>query len=852
MASSTLGVAWYCLRVTFRAHRRSYAAIALLIGLLGGLSMASVAAARRTQSSYPALLAASHTSQVFVVSSILNPLLGSDTGYNAPVVARLARLPHVVRAASEVGVNVYPVGANDVPIPVPGSPPEAGDGVGSLGGEFFSQDRLSAVEGRLANPARADEIDVDPQVAKAVGWRVGQRVRMGVYTNAQTNLPAFGTAGVKPNRVVTVTVVGLAIEPHQVVEDDTDYSPSLAVFTPAFTAGLIRCCVNYAGTSFEVSDGSTGVDSVVSALPTVLPMLYPTAITVGVATAKAERAIKPESIALGVFGGIAGLAALLIAFQLIGRQLRRLRPQAEVLRAVGAGPVAVAAPGVLGAVVASTAGALLALALAVSLSPLAPLGPVRPIYPDPGISADWTVLGLGSASLFVLTVAAAAVMAVRAAPHRSRTRPSVVGAGATVARAAAAGLPPPAVTGIHFALDPGTTDAVPVRSAILGATLAVVVLVSTVVFGASLDHLVATPALYGWNWDYVLDAGAFGGNVPGTQATRLLGADRYVTAWSGVYFAQLGIDGQVVGVMGEDPGAAVQPPILSGHDLESGDQVVLGAITLAQLHKRVGDTVEVNNGGSHAVRLRIVGTATMPTMGSPGSIHPEMGTGMLMPTDLIPPAARNPFHLPGSGGPEAVLVRVKGGLPVGSIPSSSTAIAAPIATGDPAVRSLVRIGDQLTNNFDFGVTVSPVLRPAEIVNYRSLGTTPAILGGALAVGAVSALGLTLVASVRRRRRELALLKTLGFTGPQLASVVSWQASVAVGLGTTVGLPVGIVVGRALWTLFAESIDAVPSPVVPISYLVVIAAGTLVLANVVATLPGRMAARTSTALLLRSE
>ena len=42
--------------------------------------------------------------------------------------------------------------------------------------------------------------------------------------------------------------------------------------------------------------------------------------------------------------------------------------------------------------------------------------------------------------------------------------------------------------------------------------------------------------------------------------------------------------------------------------------------------------------------------------------------------------------------------------------------------------------------------------------------------------------LTLVASVRRRRRELALLKTLGFTHRQLAAVVAWQSTIAVALG----------------------------------------------------------------------
>ena len=52
-----------------------------------------------------------------------------------------------------------------------------------------------------------------------------------------------------------------------------------------------------------------------------------------------------------------------------------------------------------------------------------------------------------------------------------------------------------------------------------------------------------------------------------------------------------------------------------------------------------------------------------------------------------------------------------------------------------------------------GVHGKTRFRPAEIANYRSMGTTPAILGVTLAAGAVVALGLTLVASVRRRRRK---------------------------------------------------------------------------------------------------
>jgi ABC-type lipoprotein release transport system permease subunit len=144
------------------------------------------------------------------------------------------------------------------------------------------------------------------------------------------------------------------------------------------------------------------------------------------------------------------------------------------------------------------------------------------------------------------------------------------------------------------------------------------------------------------------------------------------------------------------------------------------------------------------------------------------------------------------------------------------------------------------------------LRPAEIVNYRTMGTTPAILGGGLALGAVVALALTLVASVRRRRRELALLKTLGFVRRQLASAVAWQSSIAVAIGVVIGVPIGIVLGRVLWNLFAHEIDAVPVPSVPGLVIVLIVVGALALANVVAAIPGRMAAGTSTALVLREE
>ena len=397
--------------------------------------------------------------------------------------------------------------------------------------------------------------------------------------------------------------------------------------------------------------------------------------------------------------------------------------------------------------------------------------------------------------------------------------------------AAAAGLPPPAVTGIRFALEPGSgRNAVPVRSAILGAALAVIIVVATVTFGASLNTLVSHPALYGWNWSYEVTAGE-GNNIPGTQVTRLLDADRYVASWTGVDFNTFEIDGQPEPIIAVTPEATVAPPLLSGHGVDSNRQVVFGAVTLAQLHKKVGDSVTVRTnrlGGT--TTLRIVGTATLPTIGVGGNGHPEMGIGALVPQAILPTPPGEPAA---QQGPNAVLVRLHHDSPA-------------------ARRSLERIARATSTPVDAGVFVYSVLRPAEIVNYRSMGTIPAFLGAGLAAGAVAALGLTLVASVSRRRRELAALKTLGFTGRQLASSVAWQSSVAVGIGTVVGVPLGIIVGRTLWDLFAREINVVPEPSVPVLLIALIALGALVLANLVAAIPGASAARTPAGLLLRSD
>src|SRR6266536_1041563 len=84
-----------------------------------------------------------------------------------------------------------------------------------------------------------------------------------------------------------------------------------------------------------------------------------------------------------------------------------------------------------------------------------------------------------------------------------------------------------------------------------------------------------------------------------------------------------------------------------------------------------------------------------------------------------------------------------------------------------------------------------------------------------------------------------------------ANSASWR-TITVTTGTIIGVPTGIALGRFLWDLFARQINVVPQPAIPAMPVILISFGALALANIVAAVPGRIAARTPTALLLRAE
>ena len=139
-----------------------------------------------------------------------------------------------------------------------------------------------------------------------------------------------------------------------------------------------------------------------------------------------------------------------------------------------------------------------------------------------------------------------------------------------------------------------------------------------------------------------------------------------------------------------------------------------------------------------------------------------------------------------------------------------------------------------------GVVVTPVQRAAEIVNADSIRGSSLLLGAAVAVAALASLGVALGVAVRRRRRDLGLLKTLGFTRRQISITIAWQATITIVVALVIGVPIGIVVGRLTWSLFAHQLDVVAEPVVPVAAILLTGLAAVAAANALAALPARYA------------
>ena len=203
----------------------------------------------------------------------------------------------MTRVASAPNLLVEPIGANGKELASAVNAPIAA--LGSIDGEYFTQDRVTVAEGGMANPSSPDEMVATAEAATLSGWHVGETVSFGALTVAQL-ATGFGPS-TRPATRFSARLVGLVVFPNQVVNDDVDRFPTYVLMTPALTDRL-RASLVYPSYGLKLEHGDADVAMVEREIIQLLPRgsvytFHVTSVTEG----QVERASKPEAIALGVF-----------------------------------------------------------------------------------------------------------------------------------------------------------------------------------------------------------------------------------------------------------------------------------------------------------------------------------------------------------------------------------------------------------------------------------------------------------------------------------------------------------------------------------------------------------------------
>jgi len=797
---------WVGLRADARRRWRAWLGVVLIVGLFGGIVTATAAGARRTDSAYSRFVVANHGAAYLVDDYIPN----TDAAVLHP--AAVAALPSVAEAdsfrvfgpASDVGYNLV------------ASPDGRAYGTGLS--------RLKVLRGRLPDPARTDEAVADFTMP---GARIGERVRVPLVASVggDTHVPDLSGAPVW----ATFTVVGIVAAPAQFppFPANSYYNGPNYYLTPAFYRTHERSVA-----AFEFSLVRLRPGAAAAAERQVEALSHGHQVAVHEFNGQdrdVNRSTHLVAVALWLLAGLLMVVALLVLGQLLARQIALDAVDYPVRHALGMTRRQLAVLAVLRSTAIGAAGAVLAVILAIALSPLTPIGLARTAEPAPGFALDITVLVIGAAGITVIAAAlaswpawraATAATALRGAGHDGLTRRSAV-----AEASARAGFPVTLTAGVRMALERGRgRTSVPVRTTIGGAIVGLGAMVASLVFGASLGHLLGSPPLYGVTWDTEI----WNNNGPAAMraARPVVRADPDVATAA---FIQTGIDfrlgGRVISGFAYDPVVGTfAASMRTGRVPARADEVALGASTAAQLGARAGDTLLGNaeNAGAPRVRVRVVGTVVLP----PGDVTAHLGDGVIVTREAL-------LRLAGDQARRFYVIAVT------FRPGTDTAA---------ATARLDRRLASVDKNF---FTQSPA-KPTDLLNFGRIQGLPLILGSVLAVLALITLAHLLATSIRRRRRDLAILKTLGFTQGEVGRTVAWQATTLAVITLAVGLPLGVAAGRTAWDLFAGRLGVIPDASIPVALLALVVPGAIGLANLVSIGPALTAMRTRPASVLREE
>lgn len=793
--------AWLVARWRIRHRWAGLLALGLMAGVVGGLATGAIAGERRTATAAERLIEATGAADAWVM---VRPPQGDTGAVVADVERQLGRSPEVDAFEPLIQSIGRTTEARDWYFPFATPTGWAGE-----------LDRPVVADGRLPRADAADEVALTVATADSTGLGVGDTISMDVYTQAQMWDIRDATEEDPAGSHLRLRVVGVVRDARDVAKAPSDrIMLASAAFHRARHAGdPVEGDNRYPG--FAVR--TRGPESTERLLDALYRTNEPGTVVVR-SQAEMLQAAHPAQRALSI--GCWVLAAVVIGVggfvvaQAVRRHLGSAAEQERCLRAVGFtrgdGVAAAAMPGATSAVVA----AAVSVAVAVAVSPAFPLGQPRLLEPTPGTAVDLLVVPLGALVTVVVTVAVFAAMSWLDLRTRRRTRrvePSrSLAALATV-------LPPSALLGLHLGSGPTRdTRGLSPRTAVAGTALGLAGLVAASTFALSLRHLEQTPASFGQDYDLAME-------VPDDQVGERLGEvsrRQDLSAVAEQRDALVTVDGeQTTGVSMRSTRGSIEPVVVSGRLPSGPDEVALGADVLRRTGATIGGEVRVGSGGDTR-EATVVGIVLDPRITSE-SVSDVAFLRSDALADLYEKASEPPYPM--------IVVRYAPG------------------TDHAAVTAA------LDREYEWGVMdESTPNAPGPLQNLIDVGAVPQVLVVFFAGLTVVSLANGIVVAGRRGRRDIGVVRGLGFTGAQVRTATLVMAASLAAAALLVGVPIGLVVGSTTWSQVASGVDLVPVVSWPIVLCLVLVPALLALAALVSAWPARAANAHHPADILRAE
>ena len=833
----------------FRRRWRSWLGLALLVGLAGGFVIACVAGARRTTSAYDRLLESARPFDVVLGVGCDDPDQAECPTEAAAAIDDILALPQVADGAQAMtflpaiiddrGFSIQPqeeaLGRSGE---APGATCVTGNGSvsveGSVGNRLGTDiNRYRFVEGRAADPARADEAVLSLATARRANIHVGDMLHIVPFHACDDDRPVENWPD-----PFDVTIVGLHVAPGEVQPETGHYLQSVTV-TPPLLDRLVQQLGNpQPGVMVLLQEGAT-VPELTSAVERA-GIRASIDLTQEAFSADVRRGLQPDAFALQLLAVLGGAVALVVLGQALLRQAWGGADDLQALRALGFTRRDLVAAGCVEGAIACVVGATIAGSVAIVASPLFPIGRAQLAEPTPGIRIDAFTVAAGAVLVVVLSLVGIAIGSRRVAAVTTAPTQAAPRAPSLPPFLARLGAGPTAIVGARMAVDRGHgARSVPVRSGFTAIAVGAAALVGSLTFAADLDHLIQSPHLVGWNWD----TGFIGGIEPtnaAPDADPVTGADEVVrhalevegVARAGYMTLFPASDTPLIKTIPDlwpvgistGPGS-IKPTVIRGRAPASPDEILVTPTVLHELDLEIGDSLEVQGVKETEAGDAVLSPAVVTIVGT--GVAP-IGDGLFEHTVVLT-----------FDGLRTLAPRLEPQLAVVDFTPGA----------DRARATTALIGTGMLGPIDTDMINVTALVDLDV---RTADTVPRLLGALMAALSIGVLMHLVYAGVRAGRRDIATLRVLGFRRRQVIGAVAWQTVILVGVPLAAGTIIGAIAGRAVWLIYADRLGVAPDAVVAWGAIIEVFVAFMFAANAFGVAVGRRAHTRSPAEQLRAE